>query len=67
MRELFWCLAILQNEISSLKVLLTLSSLHCWKEMALGNRESHQLLAAERGMKFAGLKPLWVIRTNARQ
>lgn len=49
MREQFWCPAILQNGVPSLNV----------EEMALDNRESHQLLAAKGGMKFGGLKHFW--------
>lgn len=45
-RDWFWCAAVLQNGISSLRVLFTLSPLYYWKEMAFGSKESHQPLAA---------------------
>lgn len=40
--------------------------MNSWKEMALGNRESHQLLAAKGRINFGGTKLFWVVRKNAR-
>lgn len=57
LRDWFWCAAILQNGISSLRVLFTLSSLHYWKEMAFGSKESHQPLAAKKSNE------IWIVET----
>lgn len=52
-RAQFCYLALLQNEISSLKVYV-LFPVCGWKEMALGNRENHQLSAATGRVKLGG-------------
>lgn len=57
LRDQFWCVAIPQNGISSLKILFTLSSLHYWKEMAFSNKKSHQLLAAKK------CNEIWMVET----
>ena len=56
-RDQFWCFAILQNGISSLKILFTLSSLHYWKEMAFSNKKRHHLLAAKKSNE------IWMVET----
>lgn len=53
----FGCAATLQNGISSLRVLFTLSSLHYWKEMAFSSKESHQPLAAKKSNE------IWIVET----